>query len=357
MKRLLSCLLALAAMIPTASAASVSAASAILYEPETGTVLFEKNADDRRLIASTTKIMTALLALENRALSETVTIPAECGYIEGSSMHLAVGEEYSLEELLYGLMLESGNDAAVAIAIHVAGSVRAFADMMNERAEALGCLNTHFTNPNGLDDGMEHYSSARDLAMITAEAIDNPAFVRIASTTEAKAGGRSYANHNRLLTECEGVFGVKTGYTRSAGRTLVTACRRGDTTLIAVTLSDPDDWADHMALYDEWFSRVRLARLEAEYSLPVISGTAPTVGAHACGGCVLVPVGSVVTRRDGVRSFVYAPTEKGSTVGTAAWYLDGEEIGSADIVLTESVMRDEGQRLSKWEEIKRLLVR
>ena len=213
---------------------ATSAASYILMDAASGRALAAHNADDPRLIASTTKIMTALIALERCDPDREVEIvPAWTG-IEGSTMYLAAGQVMTVRDLLYGLMLASGNDAAVALACITAGDVETFAELMNERAAELGCEHTHFENPNGLDSDA-HYSCARDLAIIAREAIRSEEFRTIVSTSSAEVGGMTFTNHNRLLRECEGVFGVKTGYTEAAGRILVSCVEREGFRLICVT--------------------------------------------------------------------------------------------------------------------------
>ena len=231
-----------------------AARAAIVVHPETGTVLYEKNADERLGIASTTKIMTALVVLEHCALAEPVEILPEYTAVEGSSMYLRAGETYTVEELLYGLMLVSGNDAAVALACHTAGSVEAFADMMNDQARALGMTDSVFRNPNGLD-AEGHYSTARDMAKLACAAMENETFRTIVSTKSATVDGQTLVNHNRMLRSYDGAVGVKTGYTKTVGRTLVSCAQRGATQFVCVTLSDPDDWNDHIALLDDAFSR------------------------------------------------------------------------------------------------------
>lgn len=230
---------------------SVSATSAILMDTETGEVLFEKNADRQMRIASTTKIMTALVVLERCGLQEVVTVRPE-HMAEGSSMYLKPGEEMTVETLLYGLLLSSGNDAALALADHCAGSVDRFVGWMNDKARQLGMTGTSFANPNGLDaDG--HFSTARDMAILAAYAAENHTFVRICSTKTATLDGRTMSNHNKLLKMVEGCIGMKTGYTMAAGRTLVSCAQRDGFRLVAVTLQDGNDWADHAALYEEGF--------------------------------------------------------------------------------------------------------
>lgn len=231
-----------------ADGVGTSAGAAILVDADSGDVLYEHRADEKRLIASTTKIMTGLVALDCARLQDTVEVTAE-HMVEGSSMYLQPGETVTVEELLYGLLLCSGNDAALCLADHC-GGLDAFVERMNEKARALGMVNTSFENPNGLD-GENHYSTARDMAILAAYAVNDPTFVRLCSTTSVTVGDRSMSNHNKLLKTLPGCIGLKTGYTKAAGRTLVSCCVRDGRQLVAVTLCDGNDWADHAALY-EW---------------------------------------------------------------------------------------------------------
>lgn len=235
-----------------ADGVSTSATAVILLDAETGAILYEQNADRQMLIASTTKIMTALVALEHGQLHKEVTVQQR-HMAEGSSMYLKPGETVTREELLYGLLLCSGNDAALALAEDCCGSVEAFVGEMNRKAAELGMTGSSFANPNGLDDE-KHFSTARDMARLAAYAVQNPTFVRICSTMQASVGGRTMSNHNRLLRELDGCIGMKTGYTRAAGRTLVSCVKRDGRTLVAVTLCDGNDWADHKALYAYGFA-------------------------------------------------------------------------------------------------------
>ncbi len=237
---LLSCIPAVA------EAVEVSATACVLMDADSGLVLYRKNEGQRMLIASTTKLMTALVALEQGGLHQTVTVTAT-HMAEGSSMYLRVGEELTVEELLYGLLLCSGNDAALAVTECI-GGVEPFVARMNAKAAALGMSDTHFANPNGLDDE-EHYSTAMDMAYLACAAANEPTLRRIASTRTAVIGGRTLTNHNRLLTRMDGCIGLKTGYTKAAGRTLVSCAERDGHRLVAVTLRDGDDWNDHEALY------------------------------------------------------------------------------------------------------------
>lgn len=233
-----------------AEALEVSATAAVLMDADMGQVLYEKNGDRQMLIASTTKIMTALVVLEHAAPDDVITVTPN-HMAEGSSMYLRAGETVRVEELLYGLLLCSGNDAALALT-ECAGGLTPFVALMNEKASALGMAHTSFANPNGLDaDG--HYSTARDMAVLAAAAVENPTFRRICSSRSVTIGQRTMENHNRLLRQVEGCVGLKTGYTRAAGRTLVSCTERDGCRLVAVTLQDGNDWADHAALYDYGF--------------------------------------------------------------------------------------------------------
>ena len=231
----------------------VSAKSAALLDGTTGECLYEKNGDQRALIASTTKIMTGLLVCEAGDLDRTVTVPETAAGTEGSSMYLKSGETLTRRELLYGMMLHSGNDAALTLAISISGSEAAFVRQMNRRACALNLTQTHFANPHGLDSG-ENYSTALDLARLAQAALQNEQFRAGVSTKTITCAGRTLTNHNKLLWRYDGCIGVKTGYTRHAGRILVSAAERGGRMLIAVTISDPDDWRDHVSLLDYGFA-------------------------------------------------------------------------------------------------------
>ena len=254
-KKLWGALLALGLLLTLlpcrAEAVQLSAAAAILMDADSGEVLYEKDAARKMRIASTTKIMTALVVLEHARLTDTITVTGD-HMVEGSSMYLKPGEVVTVEELLYGLMLCSGNDAALALA-DCCGGLETFVAAMNDKAATLGMTGTSFANPNGLDDE-NHYSTARDMAVLAAYAAENPTFRRICSTRTATVGGRTMTNHNKLLTQVEGCIGMKTGYTRAAGRTLVSCAEREGRRLVAVTLCDGNDWADHKALYEMGFA-------------------------------------------------------------------------------------------------------
>ena len=257
MLRRWSCFLLVFAMLLTllpcrAEAIQLSATAAILMDADSGEILYEKDAGRRMRIASTTKIMTALVALDRARLTDTITVTA-AHMVEGSSMYLKPGEQVTVEELLYGLLLCSGNDAALVLADYCGGLTK-FVTLMNEKAESLGMVNSSFANPNGLDDEA-HYSTAHDMAILASYAARNATFLRLCSTKSVTINGRTMSNHNRLLREVEGCIGMKTGFTKAAGRTLVSCARRDGRCLVAVTLQDGNDWADHAALYDYGFTQ------------------------------------------------------------------------------------------------------
>lgn len=258
------------------AAPTTSARSAIVMDADTGRVLYASNIDRRALIASTTKIMTALVVLERCQLDEAYTIPAAATGIEGSSIYLKEGECLTIRELLYGMMLHSGNDAAVALALACSDSVSEFVALMNLKAQRLELKNTHFDNPNGLDSE-GNYSTAADMARLTAAALQDDRFLEIVSTKTITLGQRCLTNHNRLLWNLEGAIGVKTGYTRAAGRILVSAVQRRGRRLVAVTIDDGNDWADHAKLYDYAFSLYEEQTLiragQPVAQMPMLDGT------------------------------------------------------------------------------------
>ncbi|MCI7096838.1 MAG: D-alanyl-D-alanine carboxypeptidase [Clostridiales bacterium] len=323
------------------SVQALSAEKAILVDAATGRVLYEKNADERSLIASTTKIMTALVVCEQCNVLDRMRIPKEAVGIEGSSMYLQEGEVLTLQELLYGLMLHSGNDAAVALAIYCGGTVEGFAEMMNDKARVLGMTQSHFENPNGLDSP-GHYSTARDLAILASYAMKNPIFHKTVSTKTVTVGNRYLRNHNKLLWQVAGADGVKTGYTKAAGRILVSSATRDGRRLIAVTINDPDDWNDHGALLEEGFSRYQVRRI---VSAGERIGTVEIAGGQV-GYAELVAAEDFdyalapEERSELVFSgpgFVYAPVARGADAGFAHVCIDGKSVGKIPIVFGETV--------------------
>ena len=344
LKRLISSLLCAGVLFSILTcqtlALSTSATASILMDVDSGRVLYEQNADKKMLIASTTKIMTALVAVENGTLSNVVTIKSS-HMAEGSSMYLKAGEQLTLETLLYGLLLCSGNDAVVAIADHVGGGVDHFVEMMNEKAQELGMSNSSFANPNGLDDE-KHYSTARDMAKLAAAAVENETLVRLFSTRSVTIGGRTMTNHNKLLGLVEGCIGLKTGYTRAAGRTLVSCAQRNGQRLVAVTLQDGNDWLDHAAMLDYGFSaypaKTFLTRGETVRQVPVEGSDGISVPLLAAEDFAWpLAEGEQVETRWEVADSLVAPLTAGQVAGQVVFLLNGEEIGSVELLCGEDV--------------------
>ena len=342
-----------------ASAPTISAESYVLMDADSGQVLLSQNETQEKSIASTTKIMTALVAIENSLLSDKVTVK-KSHLKEGSSMYLAEGEVVTMEALLYGLLLPSGNDAADCIADHCGGR-KAFVEKMNEKAEALGMTHSSFKNPSGLDeDG--HYSCALDMARLAAYAMQNPTFARICATTTATVGERVMGNHNKLLGTVEGCIGLKNGFTDDAGRTLVTCCERDGLRLIAVTLHDSFDKVDHGALYDYGFSayhRQSVVRCGAVCGTLAVRGGAETsVKALAAKGfaCSVTDGEKSETRLELPQS-VNAPVKKGQMLGELVILLHGEEIGRVPLVSDRTVSAATAKKSGAAEWLYRLLTK
>ena len=312
-----------------------------MLDTVSGRVLYEKNSQERSLIASTTKIMTALIVCEQCNVLDRMRIPKEAVGIEGSSMYLQEGEVLTLQELLYGLMLSSGNDAAVALAIYCGGTVEGFAELMNDKARNLGLRNTHFENPNGLDSP-GHYSTARDLAVLAAYAMENPIFRKTVSAKSLMMGQRYLTNHNKLLWRIEGADGVKTGYTKAAGRILVSSALRNDRRLVAVTIDDPNDWDDHTVLLEEGFSRYMVREIlkkgDVIDTLEVVGGEVGTVSVLAAEdfSYALAQEEEPFVMLPGP-GFVYAPAVEGADAGYAYVVLEGKAIGKVPVVFGQTV--------------------
>lgn len=322
-----------------ASAPEPAAAAYVLMEADSGRVLLARNEEQRRSIASTTKIMTCLVALEHSTLTDKVTVRRE-HLREGSSMYLAEGESLTMEELLYGLMLPSGNDAAECIAAYCGGSggSKQFIAWMNEKATSLGMTHTAFLNPSGLDES-GHGSCALDMARLAACAMQDPTFARIVSTRTACVGARTMTNHNKLLASYPGCIGLKTGYTGDAGRTLVTCAERGGMRLVAVTLYDGSDWADHAALYDYGFSAYHLccgAKKGETYGSVNAAGEAVAAVA-AESFCYPVTEGESLSVRAELPQAVAEPVQKGQKLGTLVISCGETEVGRVDLVSARSV--------------------
>ena len=347
-------LLAAACVLPLKTKA-VSAQHAYVLDAVSGRVLYEKAPNERSLIASTTKIMTALIVCEQCNVLDRMRIPREAVGIEGSSMYLQEGEILTLQELLYGLMLSSGNDAAVALAIYCGGTVEGFAELMNDKARNLGLRNTHFENPNGLDSP-GHYSTARDLAVLAAYAMENPIFRKTVSTKQLHMGQRYLTNHNKLLWRVEGADGVKTGYTKAAGRILVSSAIRNNRRLVAVTIDDPDDWEDHASLLESGFSRYSVRRVvtkgQSVDTLEVAGGEGSRV-------TVLAAEDFEYALAEGENpqlmlpgpGFVYAPAVEGAEAGFAYILLEGRTIGKVPVVYGETIEQTPEETKPFWKRL------
>lgn len=371
MKRLALFVLLLFVFIPCRAvyAEADSARSACLMNALTGDVVFEKNADEKLPMASTTKIMTLLVALDKSDPDETVRISENAASQEGSSAYLKAGSEITMNDLMYGLMLNSGNDAAVAVAEHVSGSSEKFAEEMNKLARKIGAYNTSFKNPNGLDQE-GHYTTAKDLALITKYALKNEEFCRIVSARSHTAvykdgsGGETtveYINHNKMLSSYEGCIGVKTGYTKACGRCLVTAAKRGDACYIAVTLNDPNDWQEHRELLDSGFSGTRFicAVEKGECVRHLVSGDdeCSLIAAEE----FTVPVdgnkGKNITVKVNLPDSVVPLLNKGEKAGSLDIYCDDTYVGSVDIIAENDISVDEEYKMKPcfFTVVKRLL--
>lgn len=340
MKRVAAIALAvLLIVIPTSadsSALSVGAEAAVLLCADNGTTYFSKNEYKHMRPASTTKIMTALLTLEYAADNNKKVRFKESMTAEGSSMYLEIGEVLTLKDLAVGILMCSGNDAANAAAISIAGSKKKFAALMNERARKIGMRNTHFVTPSGLDDD-NHYSCAYDMALLMTEALKNPDFAQLTakrseSVTFVMPENKTvtYTNHNRLLSMYGGCIGGKTGYTMAAGRCLVTAARRDGITLVAVTLNDRRDWDDHTALYDYGFENYRLKSLDdSDFYLKVdtVGGQSDSTVA-GCQACDTVVVHkedyNSIKRKIFLENFIYAPVKANEQLGVIQYSLNGK---------------------------------
>ena len=333
---------------------AISAEKAIVIDATTETVLYEKNANNRSLIASTTKIMTAIIVCERCNVLDRFVVPKEAVGIEGSSLYLREGEIFTVQELLYGLMLRSGNDAAVALAIYCGGTVEGFVQLMNDKARQLGLTSTNFENPHGLD-GQHHYSTARDLAVLACYAMKNPIFAQTVSTKNVRIGDRSVTNHNKLLWRMEGAEGVKTGYTKAAGRILVSSAKRQGRRLIAVTINAPDDWSDHIKLMDNGFSKYRSTVLVSAGDClgyaQVRNGTDAKVPLLAADAFAFsIAEGETVDLVLQNSESVGAPVVNGQNAGHAVVIVDGVEVGKVQMVYGALVWQVP-EKVSFWKKL------
>ena len=355
------CALALTVLLcPAGYAASDRAAGAVLMDAESGRVLYGHDAHKPRLIASTTKLMTALVAVERAGdLDETVTVKGEWLGSEGSSIYLRAGEEITLRGLLYGLLLQSGNDAAMVIACHTAGSMEEFVELMNRRAAELGMKDSSFANPSGLDHE-NHYSTPYDMALLARACLNNSTVAELCATKSITVGTRAFVNHNKLLWRCEGCVGMKTGFTEKAGRTLVSAAVRDGQTLICVTLNDGDDWNDHRKLLDYGFRtypRQTLCRAGEVLGAVAVEGSLiPTMPVAAKGelGYPLKAGEQLVPEVELLRSAT-APLPPGVQLGELRWRLDGEVVAQMPLVSQGNAGLDLREPLTFLERLRTLL--
>ena len=336
-------------------AQAISAQKAILLDATTGRILYQKDADSKALIASTTKIMTALIICEQCNVLDRMRIPKEAVGIEGSSIYLQEGEVLTIQDLLYGMMLHSGNDAAVALAIYCGGTVEGFAELMNDKARRLGMANTHFVNPNGLD-APGHYSTAKDMAVLAAYAMENPIFAQTVSTKTVTAGKRMLRNHNKLLWRVDGADGVKTGFTKAAGRILVSSATRNGRRLISVTINDGNDWVDHAKLFDDGFSKYSIQQIikKDAYlgSTEIAGGESGVVGLYAAEDFFYALASDedadIILQGIG---FVYAPVACGQTAGYAYICIGEKVVGKIPVYYGETIEQLQIEEPSVWQKL------
>jgi serine-type D-Ala-D-Ala carboxypeptidase (penicillin-binding protein 5/6) len=337
-----------------------SAQAAILMDRDSGRILFSKNADKEMKIASLTKIMTALVAIEQSKMDSIVTIGPNAIRVEGSSIYLKKGEKIPLENLLYGLMLRSGNDAATAIAEHIGGSVEGFVYLMNQKASFLGLQHTHFMNPHGLDQH-DHYSSAKDLAILTSYALKNPVFQQIVKTQVKTLDwpnldwDQKFYNKNKLLRLYPWADGVKTGFTKQARRTLVTSATKNGSQLVAVTLNDGNDWNDAIDMYNYGFANYKKEVVIQKGQLLVLTGVKNSQNKELymmAGKSFDYPLTKEEKSKIKIRTIQSSPIRTIQTnnqaMGIAKIYLEDKLIGSVPIL---SAFRDKPTYFQRLEQV------
>jgi len=355
MRRVLAVITALAVALAAnftfvTAKSDTSARAAVVMDVKTGRILYSKNMNEKLPMASTTKIMTALIAIESGRLNETVKVSKKASMVEGSSIYLREGEKHPLEDLVYALMLRSGNDAATAIAEHLGGTVENFVAMMNEKAREIGAKDTHFANPHGLD-AEGHYTTAHDLALITSYALKNPKFAEIVRTKKKTIAGppdanwdRSMVNKNKMLWQYEGGDGVKTGYTGKAGRCLVSSATRNGMQLVTVVLNCGPMWEDSSALLEYGFrnySYEKIVNKDDIYKVvEVKNGKEKFVPVKPAEDYYLpVKQGEMASIKisGNLRSRVEAPIYKGSDAGNLEIYIDNGLIATVPLKYDGSV--------------------
>lgn len=340
---------------------SLSAHSAVLINADTSEIIYAKNAHEERSMASTTKIMTALIAIESGRLSQCVT--AKNMAAEGTSIGLKDGYKMCLETLVWGMLLESGNDAAKLTANFLAGSEENFSRLMNNRAKEIGMTHTNFVTASGLDSA-EHYTTAYDMALLGAAAVKNPVFREICSSKSKTVKfiepeiSLTFSNHNRLLYSCEGVFGIKTGFTKKSGRCLVSACERNGATLVAVTLNAGDDWNDHIKLYNYGYNNIKTEKLYLRLPETILvqggKTSSVTVALDVAEPAIsFAGEKGSITQKIYLPRFIYAPVMQNEKVGRVEIYRNNELICTSDIVATKAVEAAEyKQERTLFERIK-----
>lgn len=344
-------LICLSSLNIKASDISVSAQSAYLVSYDTKETLFAKNATERLPMASITKIMTCLVAIESGTPDSIVTVDNRSVGVEGSSMYLECGDALTLEELLYAMMLRSANDAATAVAYHISGDIVAFADLMNTKAAKLGLCNTHFDNPHGLPSE-SHYTSAEDFARLTVYALDNPTFHQIVSSKSHTVRFQSgkevcIVNHNRLLNSYEGANGVKTGYTKASGRCLVSSATRNGVTLVAVTLNAHDDWNDHKTMLDYGFSKLyrttAVQKGQIRHKIGV-AGNGYTDIVNRDEINLVLSTDSKISYKVFSNHMLFAPLDINTPVGYAEVYVDSKPVSAIPLYPVADVAEEKTEK-------------
>lgn len=343
---------------------SISAQSAIVIDARTGRVLYEHNANNKMPMASTTKIMTALLAIQNNNLNDLVKVKPESTNIEGSSIYLKEGEVIKLKDLLYGLMLCSGNDAACAIAQHVGGNVEQFAQMMNNKVTELGLNDTNFMNPHGLNN-QNHFTTAYDLAMISKEAMQHNTFKNVVGTKLwiAQREGDRYKyfyNKNKVISQYEYGTGIKIGYTKRSGRCLVASSKKGELELICVVLNAPNWFNDSYRLMDYVFNKYKPTKIIDENQIfktvPVRNGTKEYTKIIAQQKSIL-PLTDKEKKQISilysVQDYLTAPVTRKNKIGTAKIYLDDQLLDSVNMITREDI---DYKKLNIFQQLKCLTV-
>ncbi len=327
------------------SAVSTSAKGSVVINGDNGEIIYSQNANERLPMASTTKIMTGLLLCEYGNFEKEITVTKEMLMVEGSSMGLLEGDRVTLHDLLYGLMLASGNDAANVIAYTLGGSLDGFVKMMNQKASELGLKDTSFATPSGLDDE-NHYTTAYELAIIAKHALQMPEFAKAVACEKAVLNygnppyRRSLTNHNKLLKMFEGTVGVKTGFTKKSGRCLVSAARRDGKFVIAVTLHDPNDWQDHINLLNYGLDSIKQTQYSPKYTsfnIPVINGEKNNLKVNIGSITINSLETEGITDTVYLPKFLYAPINKGDILGKVVYKQNGNVITEKQIMADEDV--------------------